>query len=82
MIEKMLLADFDNVIATEAERDIDLVRMTETDVDTVDKDVEYDECMMSAIVSGLLRQQNYKFLEQFEAQSISSLKVLTKQTAV
>ena len=77
VIEKMLLADFQTMIASEFERDVDLVKMTETDV-TDSKDTQYDECMLSAIVSGLVRQQSYKFLEYFEQQSISCLKNVIK----
>ena len=77
MIEKMLLADFQTMIASEFERDVDLVKMTEIDV-TDSRDTQYDECMLSAIVSGLVRQQSYKFLEYFEQQSISCLKNVIK----
>ncbi len=77
VIEKMLLADFQTMIASEFERDVDLVKMTEISV-TDNKDTQYDECMLSAMVSGLVRQQSYKFLEYFEQQSISCLKNVIK----
>ena len=81
VIEKMLLADFQTMIASEFERDVDLVKMTETEV-TDSKDTQYDECMLSAIVSGLVRQQSYKFLEYFEQQSISCLQNVIKDVVL
>ena len=81
VLEKMLLADFQTMIASEFEGDVDLVKMTETEV-TDSKDTQYDECMLSAIVSGLVRQQSYKFLEYFEQQSISCLKNVIKDVVL
>ena len=81
VIEKMLLADFQNIISTEFDREPNLIKMTEID-ETVDKDTKYDDCMLSAIVSGLVRQQSFKFLEYFEQQSISSLKNVIKDVVL
>ena len=81
VIEKMLLADFQTMIATEFERDVNLVKITETEATDV-KDTQYDECMLSAIVSGLVRQQSYKFLEYYEHQSISCLKNVIKDVVL
>ena len=81
VIEKMLLADFQNIISTEFDREPNLIKMTEID-ETVDKDTKYDDCMLSAIISGLVRQQSFKFLEYFEQQSISSLKNVIKDVVL
>jgi len=81
VIEKMLLADFESIIAAEFERDMDLIKLSELG-ETIERDTKYDECMLSAIVSGMVRQQNFKFLEFFEHQSISCLKNVIKEVVL
>ena len=82
VIEKMLLADFINLFSCECERELELVKISETESESVEKDVKYDEIVMSAIVSGLLRQHNYKFLEHLEEQSITCLKNVIKDVVL
>ena len=81
VIEKMLLADFESIISSEFDREVDLVKLSDCD-EEVDKDTKYDECMLSAIISGLVRQQRFKFLEYFEQQAISCLKNVIKDAVL
>ena len=81
VIEKMLLADFESIISSEFDREVDLVKLSECD-EEVDRDTKYDECMLSAIISGLVRQQRFKFLEYFEQQAISCLKNVIKDAVL
>ena len=55
--------------------------MSECDEEVV-RDTKYDECMLSAIISGLVRQQRFKFLEYFEQQAISCLKNVIKDAVL
>ena len=50
--------------------------------ETIERDTKYDECMLSAIISGMVRQQNFKFLEFFEQQSIACLKNVIKEVVL
>ena len=81
VIEKMLLADFESIISSEFDREVELVKLSECD-EEVDRDTKYDECMLSAIISGLVRQQRFKFLEYFEQQAISCLKNVIKDAVL
>ena len=81
VIEKMLLADFESIISSEFDREVELVKLSECD-EEVGKDTKYDECMLSAIISGLVRQQRFKFLEYFEQQAISCLKNVIKDAVL
>ena len=81
VIEKMLLADFESIISSEFDREVDLVKLSECDEEVV-RDTKYDECMLSAIISGLVRQQRFKFLEYFEQQAISCLKNVIKDAVL
>ena len=81
VIEKMLLADFESIISSEFDREVELVKLSECDEEVV-RDTKYDECMLSAIISGLVRQQRFKFLEYFEQQAISCLKNVIKDAVL
>ena len=81
VIEKMLLADFESIISSEFDREVELVKLSECE-EEVDRDTKYDECMLSAIISGLVRQQRFKFLEYFEQQAISCLKNVIKDAVL
>ena len=79
-IEKTLLSDFQLVVSSELEREKSLCRVEE--VDEAGEDCQYDECVLAAIVSGLCRQNSYKFLEFFEQQSISAVKNVIKDVVL
>ena len=79
-IEKTLLSDFQLVVSSELERGRSLCRVEETG--EADEDCQYDECVLAAIVSGLCRQNSYKFLEYFEQQSISAMKNVIKEVVL
>ena len=65
------------MITSEFERDVDLVKITEVeDPDT--RDTQYDECMLAAIVSGLVRQQSYKFLEHLNSNRLHVLRTSSR----
>lgn len=80
-IEKTLLSDFQLVVSSELERGRSISRVEES-CEVGEEDSHYDECVLAAIVSGLCRQNSYKFLEYFEQQSISAMKTVIKEVVL
>eukprot|EP00092_Neocalanus_flemingeri_P002039 GFUD01002176.1.p1 GENE.GFUD01002176.1~~GFUD01002176.1.p1 ORF type:complete len:961 (-),score=279.08 GFUD01002176.1:193-3075(-) len=79
VIEKMLLSDFQSMVGSELERDIEKSRATSNVKLTESK---IDECVLGAIVSGLLRQQSFSFLEFLEQQGVLAIKEAIKDVVL
>ena len=80
VIEKMLLSDFKCVVKTELERDVEPCRASSLSNDV--QGANLDECALAAIVSGLLRQQSYTFLEFFEQNAVLAIKEAIKEVVL
>jgi len=79
VIEKMLLSDFQSLVRTELERDVDRCKASLLDSMSESK---LDECALGAIVSGLLRQQSFSFLEFLEQQGVLAIKEAIKDVVL
>jgi len=81
VIEKMLLSDFEKIVKTELDRDIEKCRASTFDL-TSPSVSDVDECVLGAIVSGLLRQQSFTFLEFLEQQGVIAIKEAIKDVVL
>ena len=83
-IERTLLADFQRLVSRELDRKVVVCRVSNKveQEEEEEEESQYDECVLSAIVSGLIRQNSYKFLEYFEHQSISAMKNVIKEAVL
>lgn len=75
LIDKMLATDFEKY------SHIDLSRPINSDDDDDDEPV-YDEDKLICIVSGLLRQKNFSFIETYRDEAIVAIRALIKQLVI
>jgi len=80
VIEKMLLSDFKMTVENELGREVEKCRASS--FDEVQMNNNLDECAFGAIVSGLLRQQAFSFLEIFEQEGVTAIKVVIKDVVL
>lgn len=79
LIDKMLATDFEKY------SHIDLSRPINSGADSFDVDDDepvYDEDKLICIVSGLLRQKNFSFIETYRDEAIVAIRALIKQLVI
>lgn len=76
LIDKMLATDFEKYST------VDLSRPLTDDAQTIDSDRVFDEDKLICIISGLLRQKNFTFIETYKDEAIVAIRALIKQLVI
>lgn len=77
LIDKMLATDFEKYSTIDLSRPINCMENADVDDDHV-----YDEDKLICIVSGLLRQKNFSFIEMYRDEAIVAIRALIKQLVI
>ncbi len=78
----MLMSDFQRTVQSELDRDIEPVRASQLAGTVGGADCQVDECVLSSLILGLVRQRSYSFLEYLEESAITAVKIVIRVSLV